>query len=161
MRILAQLCNMYALLLFLHNALRWLVLASLITACWRGFRGWCSHKHFTATDHRIRHITATIAHCQLAVGYVLYFNSPLVTYFRAHVHDAPFTFRFFGLIHIALMTLAVIVITIGSSTAKRQHTDAARFRTMAVCCILALIIIFCAIPWPFSPLAQRPYFRNF
>ncbi|PUZ28094.1 hypothetical protein DCC81_01015 [Chitinophaga parva] len=154
---------MYVFLLFLHNALRWLVLASLVTVCWRGFRGWWGRRSFTALDERIRHITATIAHCQLAIGYILYFNSPVVAYFRAHANEAlpSFAFRFFGIIHIALMTLAVIVITIGASIAKRRQEDAARFRIMAICCTLALLIIFCAIPWPFSPLAQRPYFRNF
>lgn len=154
---------MYAFLLFLHNTLRWLVLASLLTACWRGFRGWWGHKPFTATDNRIRHITATIAHCQLAVGYILYFNSPVIAYFRAHANEVlpSFSFHFFGIIHIALMTLAIIVVTSGSSAARRQQRDVARFRTMALCCALALLIIFCAIPWPFSPLAQRPYFRNF
>lgn len=154
---------MYVFLLFLHNALRWLVLTSLVTACYRGFRGWWGRRSFTAVDNRIRHITATIAHCQLAVGYILYFNSPVVAYFRAHASEAlpSFAFRFFGIIHITLMTLAIIVITIGSSAAKRRQEDVARFRIMVICCALALLIIFCAIPWPFSPLAQRPYFRNF
>ncbi|GAA4339005.1 hypothetical protein GCM10023149_49420 [Mucilaginibacter gynuensis] len=59
------------------------------------------------------------------------------------------------------MTVAIILITIGSSAAKRKTTDIAKFKTMTVFFLLALLIIFMAIPWPFSPLANRPYLRSF
>jgi uncharacterized membrane protein len=116
--------------------------------------GWSRGAVFTKQDHAVRHITVTMAHIQLAIGYVLYFNSPLVTYFRSHYQEAirQFDFLFFGLIHILLMTLAVVGITIGSAVAKRQDT---------IWFSVALIIIFIAVPWPFSPLANRPYIRPF
>ena len=59
------------------------------------------------------------------------------------------------------MTLAVVLITIGSSAAKRQVTDTARFRTLAIWMGIGFLILFAAIPWPFSPLAQRPLLRSF
>ncbi|WP_245752394.1 hypothetical protein [Chitinophaga arvensicola] len=138
-------------------------MCSLLYAIYRGVIGWSRGTVFTAQDNAVRHITATVAHIQLAIGYVLYFQSPLVAYFRSHYHEAirQFDFLFFGLIHIVLMTIAVVLITIGSSVAKRQHTDVARFRTMTIWFFLALIVIFIAIPWPFSPLANRPYIRPF
>jgi hypothetical protein len=60
-----------------------------------------------------------------------------------------------------LMTIAVIIITIGSSSAKRSVTNQGKFRIMTLLFALGLLIIFIAIPWPFSPLAQRPYLRTF
>jgi len=59
------------------------------------------------------------------------------------------------------MTIAIVLLTIGSSVAKRQQTDRTKFRAMTIWFVLALLVIFAAIPWPFSPLANRPYFRLF
>lgn len=153
---------MYPYLLFFHSLLRWVVLISLVYALYKAIKGWLGNKAFTASDDKLRHITATIAHIQLAVGYLLYFNSPFISYFRAHYHEAvkQFDYMFFGLVHISLMTLAIIIITIGSSAAKRQATAKAKFRTIAILFGLALLIIMVSIPWPFSPLAHRPYLRH-
>ncbi|UPK68229.1 hypothetical protein [Chitinophaga filiformis] len=154
---------MYFSLLLLHSFFRWMVVLSLLYAVFRGLRGWTGKRSFTLADDRIRHITATIAHIQLALGYVLYFNSPLVAWFRGHYHEAirQFDFLFFGLLHVILMTIAVIVVTIGSSSAKRSVTNQGKFRIMTLLFALGLLIIFIAIPWPFSPLAHRPYIRTF
>ncbi|MFC5408092.1 hypothetical protein ACFPMF_02135 [Larkinella bovis] len=154
---------MYSTLLVSHSAFRWLVLGSLLFALYRGLNGWLGQKPFARLDNTIRHSTATITHIQLMIGYTLYFYSPLVSYFRAHfseVGNQP-EFRFFGWIHIVLMTLSVLLITIGSAAAKRQETDSAKFKTMTIWYAIGLLIILAAIPWPFSPLASRPYFRSF
>ncbi|NML38041.1 hypothetical protein HHL17_12625 [Chitinophaga sp. G-6-1-13] len=152
---------MYASFLFLHSAARWLLLLSLLYAIGRGMAGWTGRRPFTRHDNLVRHLTATFSHVQLLIGYVLYFQSPLIAYFRAHIKETglPFEFRFFGWIHVLLMTVAVILITIGSAAAKRQETDLRRFRTMTIWFVLALLLIIMAIPWPFSPLAHRPYIR--
>jgi hypothetical protein len=154
---------MFPVLLSIHSVFRWLVLLSVLYGIYRGFRGWFRLTSFTKTDNSIRHTTATIAHIQLLIGYILYFNSPVVSYFRTHYDEArkQFDFLFFGLIHIILMTLAIVFITIGSSASKRMDSDLGKFRTMTIWLVLALLIIFIAIPWPFSPLANRPYFRSF
>lgn len=154
---------MYPYLLFFHSLFRWLVLMSLLYALFCGVRGWFGQRTFSKTDDAVRHITATISHIQLTIGYVLYFNSPIIAYFRANYQEAvkQFDFRFFGMIHIILMTIAIFVITIGSSLAKREQTDAAKFKTMTLFFGIALVIIFMAIPWPFSPLANRPLLRSF
>ncbi|QKZ13578.1 hypothetical protein [Spirosoma sp. KUDC1026] len=154
---------MYSILLVLHSYWRWMVLLSLVYGIYRGVRGFSGSVPFTKFDNLLRHTTATIAHVQLILGYLLYFNSPLVSYFRSHYTEASknATVQFFGLTHVLLMTVAIVLITIGSSAAKRQPTDQAKFRTMTIWFALALLVIFAAIPWPFSPLANRPYFRPF
>ncbi|PWV51477.1 hypothetical protein C7475_10386 [Chitinophaga sp. S165] len=140
-----------------------MVVLSLLYAIYRGIRGWRSKRSFTLADNTVRHVTATIAHIQLALGYVLYFNSPLIAYFRGNYQEAikQFDYLFFGLLHVILMSIAVIVITIGSSSAKRSVTNQGKFRIMTLLFALGLLIILIAIPWPFSPLAHRPYLRTF
>ncbi|MDW9379294.1 hypothetical protein [Chryseobacterium sp. JV558] len=152
---------MYQTLTFLHSQTRWLVLISLIYAIYRSFKGYYSGRKFTGTDNSVRHWTATIAHVQLIIGMIFYFKSPVIQYFWKNFNAAKESFEhlFFGLIHISLMITAVVVITIGSALAKRKLSDKDKFKTMGLWFSLALIIIFIAIPWPFSPLANRPYFR--
>lgn len=152
---------MYQTLLFYHNSLRWLVLAGLLYALYRAGKGYFSAAAFSGTDNAVRHWTATIAHVQLTVGLILYFQSPLITYFMAHFKEAVRNrdIAFFGLLHSSLMLVAVVCITIGSAISKRKQTDRERFRVMLIWFSAALILIFIAVPWPFSPFAQRPYYR--
>jgi len=154
---------MYPYLLLFHSLVRWLVLASLLFALYRSLKGWLSKSPFQAMDGKARQWAVTMAHTQLVIGYVLYFSSPIIAWFRSHYHEAVQQpeFRFFGLIHIILMTLAVTCITIGGAAARRKGDDAAKFKTMTIWFALALLIILLAIPWPFSPLAKRPLLRFF
>ncbi len=152
---------MFETLTFYHSIFRWLVLASLVYAIYRAGRGYFSKARFTKTDNAVRHWTATIAHIQLVLGMFLYIKSPSIKYFRANFKEAVrnMDVAFFALIHILLMLAAIILITVGSALAKRKPTDREKFRTMLVWFSIALIMISIAIPWPFSPLVSRPYFR--
>jgi hypothetical protein len=152
---------MYYTLLIAHSFVRWLVLAGLLFALYRAYKGLKRQAVFDRTDNLVRHWTATIAHIQLLIGILVYSQSPVIQYFWAnrataiHNRDAAF----FAVIHLVLMLTAIVVITIGSALAKRKLTDREKFSTMLNWFLLGLIIIFIAIPWPFSPLANRPYLR--
>ena len=154
---------MYTFLILSHSIVRWIIVPTMCYALFRGFHGWLTKRPFTKRDDTVRHVTATLAHIQLMIGYVLYFNSPFISYFRMHFKEAikQFDFVFFGMVHITLMTLAIIIVTIGSSAAKRQQQDMLKFKTMSIFYAIAFIIILVAIPWPFSPLSARPYLRGF
>lgn len=150
-------------LVSLHSILRWLVLVSLILAIFRSYSGFTKDTIFTKTDNSIRHWTATIAHVQLVVGMTLYIQNPVIKYFWANFKEMSqqLDVLFFGIIHIFLMLVAIILLTIGSAMAKRKANDKEKFRTMLLWFSLALFIISIAIPWPFSPLANRPYIRTY
>lgn len=152
---------MYQTFLYFHSIVRWLVLLSLIFAIYRAYIGYISKTIFTKTDNSIRHWTATIVHTQLVIGIILYTQSPISKYFWNNFNDSiqNLDTTFFGLIHLLLMLTAIVFITIGSALAKRKTTDKEKFKTMLVWFSICLIIIIIAIPWPFSPLANRPYFR--
>ena len=111
---------MYTFLILSHSLVRWLIVPAMCYALFRGFGGWLTKRPFTKTDDTVRHVTATLTHIQLMIGYVLYFNSPFISYFRTHFKEAiqHFDFVFFGMIHIALMTVAIMIVTIGSSAAN-------------------------------------------
>ncbi len=152
---------MYRTLLILHSINRWLVLISLIYAIWIAWAGLRSGRAMTGPQNTVRHVTATISHVQLLLGFSLYMISPVVKFSVADGGRLVNEHTFFRLIHLALMALAVVLITIGSARAKRAESDRLKFRTMLVWFSIALFIILLAIPWPFSPWISRPYFRTF
>ena len=154
---------MHATLLALHSLTRWAVLVFIIYSVYRAFTGLTKGRKFSKTDNALRHWTATIAHIQLMIGMILYTQSPVVKYFWSSTKSAGQNLEvaFYGLIHLTMMLAAIIVLTIGSAMAKRKRTDKEQFKTMLVFFSIALFIIFVAIPWPFSPLANRPYTRTF
>lgn len=152
---------MYQALTFYHSIMRWLVLSSLLFAIYRAYKGYTLNTQFSKTDNAVRHWTATIAHIQLVIGTTLYTESPIIKYFWHNFNEAIHNLdtAFFGLLHIILMLTAITLITVGSALSKRKTTDKEKFKTMLVWFSISLLIIFIAIPWPFSPLANRPYFR--
>lgn len=152
---------MYQTLLVCHSFIRWLVLVSLLYSIYTAYKGYSQKLPFTRKDNLVRHWTATIAHIQLIFGILVYVQSPIVKYFWKNFKEGiqNLDASFFGIIHIALMLIAIVFITIGSALAKRKLSDEQKFKTMFFWFSIALLIIFIAIPWPFSPLANRPYFR--
>lgn len=153
---------MYPVTLIIHSYFRWLVLVSLVYAVFRAFQGMRTGRGFSKTDDSTRHWTATISHIQLMLGFAVYLKSPVVNAFwdNPKAASGQMGILFFSVIHFALMLLAIMVITIGSAKAKRAETDREKFRTMGVWFAIGLVIIFLAIPWPFSPLANRPLLRT-
>jgi len=154
---------MYTFLLALHSLIRWFVLASLLLGVYRGWRGRKGKQYFTLFDNRVRIVAAMFAHIQLVLGIALYCISPIVRYFWQHTGDALQIrgIRFFGIEHITMMLVAIVFITIGSIKAKRQTTDEAKFKAMAIWFTIALVVILTSVPWSFSPLTSRPNFRPF
>lgn len=154
---------MYSTLLALHSLVRWLVLVSLLYGIYRAYSGWIAKKDFSSLDNAVRHWTATLSHIQLVAGLLLYYVSPIVEYFLHNYKDAVHNreIRFFGMEHILMMLIAITVITVGSAKAKRRHTDIEKFKSMAIWFTIGLVIILFSIPWKFSPLVSRPYFRGF
>lgn len=152
---------MYQTLTFYHSTIRWLLLMALLAAIIRAYRGYRTKAPFSKTDNAVRHWTATMAHIQLVAGILLYSQSPVIRYFWKHKQESLQSFDtvFFALIHVVLMLAAIIVITLGSSLAKRKEDDYEQHKTVLIWFGAALLIIFIAIPWPFSPLVQRPFIR--
>ncbi len=150
---------MYTGLLHLHSALRYVVLALLIITIAKAFIGWFGKKDYTTGDNKLSLFTFISAHTQLLIGLILYGISPVV---KAGMADMAASMkdpimRFWTVEHALSMIVAIIIITLGRVMSKKATTDAAKHRRIAIYYLLALILIFSAIPWPFSAVA-RPWF---
>jgi membrane protein DedA with SNARE-associated domain len=86
-------------------------------------------------------------HIQLLLGLVLYFTSENVV-FKAGWMKVD-KFRFYGMEHILMMVIAIVLVTIGRKKAEKQSVPAKKFKTIALWYTIALLIIIAAIPWPF------------
>jgi hypothetical protein len=150
-------------LLFFHSLVRWAVLGTLLYSIYKAYQGYTQKLTFTKGNDSLRHWTATTAHIQLMLGIVMYTQSPNAKFsLHATGTDGQITQPFFfGVVHLLLMISAIVIITIGSAMAKRKATDSDKFKTLLIWFSIALLVIMIAIPWPFSPLAQRPYLRSF
>ena len=154
---------MYSTLLIVHSIFRWFVLIILLLSIYRVYLGYTKKRPFSKTDEALRHWTATIAQLQMTIGVILYIKSPVIHYFWNDFSEGTKNADalFFGLIHIGLMMTSVVLVTIGSALAKRKKADNDKYKVMLFWFGITLLIILIAIPWPFSPLANRPYYRTF
>ncbi len=140
---------MYTTLLTLHSIVRWIILITFIYAIIRAFYGWLSKKEFNKSDKIVLTVTASLAHLQLLLGISLYLISPIIRFF---IHNFRFAvklkeYRFFGMEHALIMLIAIVLITIGSSIAKRKKADAEKFKTIAIWYGLSMALILSAIPY--------------
>ena len=150
---------MYTAILHLHNLLRYAIVILLIIAVAKSFISWFGKKEYTATDKRISLFLLISAHLQLLIGLGLYFISPVVKValsdFGASMKDP--ILRFWGIEHMLSMVIVIGIITLGRIMTKKATTDNAMHRRQAIYFLLGMILIFSAIPWPWSSIA-RPWF---
>jgi predicted permease len=137
---------MLNILQHLHSVNRWVVLVLLILTIITAFQGWFGKKGYTEGDRKKALFTLIFSHIQLILGLGLYFISPFVKN-GGGMKDA--VWRFYAVEHLAMMVIAIILVTVGYSLAKKKATDLAKFKTTAIYYTIALLIILAGIPWPF------------
>ncbi|MEQ8925361.1 MAG: cytochrome B [Fulvivirga sp.] len=141
---------MYEILTSAHSGLRWLVLATLVIAIINSFGKTRGGITFSAKDKKKALFALIFTHIQFVLGLILYFISPKVVFDAASMKSD--VLRFFLVEHVVMMVLAVALITIGYSKAKRTAMDGKKFKSIMVFYLLGLLIIIAAIPWPFRDL---------
>jgi heme A synthase len=127
----------------LHSGLRWVALILLIWAIANAF----SAKHFEKKHKMVNLFAMVTLHIQLVIGLIQYFTSAKVQFSPDWMKEP--LLRFYGMEHLAGMLLAIILITIGYSKAKRKVNDADKFKVIRLFYSIGLIIILLSIPWPF------------
>jgi hypothetical protein len=147
---------MYIGLLHSHSALRYVVLILLIAAGLRALSGWLGKTDFKSSDKKLYLVTLIFTHLQLLIGLVLYFVSPIVDQAYADFGAAMKNqvLRFWAVEHFTVMLLAIILITIGYSSAKKVQKAVTKHKRIAIFYLIGLLLILISIPWPFSSVAR-------
>lgn len=141
---------MYEGLLHAHSGLRWIVLVLIVWALFKAVTGWSGKKEYQKSDRLAALFALIFTHIQLLIGLALYFISPKVS-FESGVMESQ-VLRFFTVEHMSMMIIAIALITIGFSTAKRMSDSIAKHKRIAIMYGIGLLVIIASIPWPFRGL---------
>jgi hypothetical protein len=138
--------NTYStILVHIHSVLRWLViifiLLTIIDAVFR------LRNKSKAKSSFFKLYALISMHLQLIFGLILYFTSQKVIISSASMKDS--LLRFFLVEHIALMIIAIALITIGYVKSKRVIEEPRKLKLLIIYFSISLILILAAIPWPF------------
>lgn len=136
---------MYSGLVHAHSGLRWVALVLLVVAFINAISRWQKRSNYTAGDHKLNLYTLISVHTQLILGIILLFISPKVNF--SMMSDK--LYRFYSVEHTTGMLIAIILITIGYSRAKRTELPTNKHRLVSVFFGLGLLLILLSIPWPF------------
>jgi hypothetical protein len=147
--------DLYSIILQAHSGLRYLVMLTLILAILQSFAGWFGNKDFTPGNKKINLFALISAHIQFVLGLVLYFLSPFVKAGDMAVAMKDDNLRYWTVEHIAMMLIAIALITVGYSKSKRILNDVSKHRTVAIFYTSALILIIVAIVLSNRPLIGR------
>lgn len=135
---------MYSGLVHAHSGLRWIVLILLIAAVFISLGRWQGRNTFTDGNRKLYLFTLIAVHTQFVLGLILLFISPKVDF--SLMSDK--VYRFFSVEHTTGMLIAIVLITIGYSRAKRANSDTAKHRLVGIFYGVGLLLILASIPWP-------------
>ncbi len=140
---------MHEFLLNVHSVLRYVILVLLVVSALRSLAAWLMGGHYYRSDERSALFTVIFTHLQFLIGIALYFMSDKVRFNDMGTVMNTDQLRFYTVEHISMMLLAVVLITIGRSRAKKAYSEIAKHKRIAIFFLIALLLIFLAIPWPF------------
>lgn len=138
----------------LHSSFRYLVLLFIVLAVVDAIMGLSSGKSYKKSSKLFALFGLITSHIQLVVGLTLYFlGGTMFKGIGAAISDGGFMketiTRFYAVEHITMMIIAIVLVTIGYSKAKRIESSKKKYRTILIFYGIALVLIFAMIPWPF------------
>ena len=131
--------TVYSFFQHLHSGFRYIVFVLVLVAIIQSLMGWLGKKPYTELNRKINLFALISAHTQLLIGIVLYFLSPFVQ-FNSDTMKNDVT-RYFTVEHWFGMIIAIALITIGHSKAKRVETSEGKHKTVAIFYIIAFLVI--------------------
>ena len=132
--------NTYEILKNAHSGWRYVVIILLLIAVINAVMGWMGNKSYTEGNRKLNVFTLISAHIQLVIGLILYFLSPLT---KGPMANAMY--RYWKVEHVAIMILAIILITVGNAKSKKVTNAVAKHKSIAIFFGLALLLIVIAI----------------
>lgn len=136
---------MHSMLVHAHSGTRWLTLIFLVAAIAIAWSNWSKKTDYPAGKTPLLGLIFT--HIQLILGAALYFTSAKVQFASGVMKDSML--RFYTVEHIMMMLIAIVLITVGYSRAKRQAPAPQGHKTVFTFYLIGLLLILAAIPWPF------------
>lgn len=153
--------DFYHFLLQAHSFLRWIVLLVLIMGIFQSITA--RNRPFNRGDRSTGTLLVIFADIMFIVGIYQWvvgewgLKKIQALGMGGVMKDS--TARFFAIEHLAGMLIAIILIHVGKSYARRTVPDKIKHRRTVLYYILALLLILISIPWPFRDAVARPWLR--
>lgn len=128
----------------LHSTLAVILLLALIITIVITLVNYLGNKPY---NRKIALIGLISAHLQLVIGLVLYFTSPLGFQSLDAGNMSNSVARLYFLEHPLINILAIVLITVGYSKAKKLADAKKANQTVLIFYVLGLILILSRIPW--------------
>jgi len=135
-----RIMGIYEILKSAHSGWRYLVIILLLVAFINALMGYLGKKPFTEGNRKLNVFALISSHIQLLLGLVLYFMND---WYKGDTAIA--IQRYWKMEHIAMMVIAVVLITVGNARSKKGIDAAAKHRSIFLFFGLALIVITAAI----------------
>ncbi len=132
-----------------HSGLRYIVLLLLLIAIFNAVSS-KGKGIYEKKDKMINLFAMVFLHVQLLLGLILYFTSNKVQFIEGWMKSS--VLRFYGMEHILLMVLAIVLVTIGRKKAEKEELAAKKHGKIVLWYTIGLLLILAAIPWPFRNL---------
>ncbi len=142
---------MYTAFKHLHSVMAYVLLLGLVLSIIYTLINYLSKKPFTDTTRKIALIGLISAHLQLLIGFVLYFVSPVGISNATEGFMKDSGSRLYILEHPLTMIVAIVLITVGYSGAKRLTDNNKRYKRILIFYTLGLLLILLRIPWSVWP----------
>jgi uncharacterized membrane protein YozB (DUF420 family) len=152
---------MYLPILILHSLVRWAVLVLGLWAVLRGLTGVLGPRPWTPADERAGRWFVIVTDVQTLLGLLLYGVFSPITRTALSDMGAAMTsgaLRFWAVEHLAMMLVALVLVHIGRSRARKARFDMGKHKRAAIFYALALAAMLVAIPWPWMS-DGRPLIR--
>jgi hypothetical protein len=152
----------HALVLVVHGALRWVIVALLLLVVARAARGWRKAAPWSASDERAHRGLIAAIDLQFLLGLILYLVlSPLPRAALAYVGLAmkdP-VLRFFGIEHVFGMVIGIGLVHVGRTRSKKVTDERRRHRVVLSFTVAGALAILVTLPWP-GRKYERPLLRT-
>jgi len=137
------------MLVHAHSGLRWIALLLLVYTVLNAYLNRNSTV-YSKKDKMVGLFAMVTLHVQFILGIILLFFNPETSgkFYQQNWMKMDVS-RFYGMEHFAGMLLAITLVTIGYSKAKRTEAALQKHKTTLTFYALGLILILFFIPWPF------------
>lgn len=131
---------MYEILRSAHSGWRYVVILLLLAAFVTAVSGFTGKKAFTEGNRKLAVFALISSHIQLILGLLLYFMNDWYK-----MDSSVPSNRYWKMEHIAMMIIAIILITVGNAKSKKAVDAVAKHKNILVFFGFALLIITVAI----------------
>ena len=137
---------MHNILVHAHSGWRWVVLVLVVAAIAQAFSKWQSNTALNDGNRKLAMFAMISLHIQFLIGLILYImdamNQTKVQFNENTMSDAMI--RFFTVEHSLIMIIAIGIITVGHSKAKKSQS----FKPIFWFYLIGLVVMLSRIPWP-------------